>query len=304
MFNLFISSNPDSWDFDSYQLDKVRVFEYTADEISERYKDFDASIIEELKGLPSLFVIEREERESRVGYISNIEIRERSVVIYFEFDTILPSIPIGAIEALKKEIDLGDWELSRTHWSIKDAKLFDLLLTKGYITQDELQESVLLRAPEEASEPVTLDSANGELNHNEVFIVHGRDEIAKYEMSQFIEDLGLKPIILHEQASLSRTIIEKIEAYSNVGFGVVLYTPCDVGRIASSLTSQYRARQNVVFEHGYLIGKLGRSRVSAIIKGDVETPNDISGVIYEEMDKDGLWKEALKIEMRAAGYNV
>ena len=89
-----------------------------------------------------------------------------------------------------------------------------------------------------------------------------------------------------------------------VGFGVVLYTPCDVGAKVGVLASAYRARQNVVFEHGYLIGKLGRSRVAAIVKGQVETPNDISGVVYIALDTEGQWKDTLMKEMRAVGYAV
>lgn len=137
-----------------------------------------------------------------------------------------------------------------------------------------------------------------------MFIVHGHDDIAKLEMAEFIQELGLEPIILHLQASSGRTIIEKIEHYSNVGFGVVLYTPCDVGAKVGALVSSYRARQNVVFEHGYLIGKLGRPRVAAVVKGQIETPNDISGVVYIQLDDLGAWKEELKIEMKAAGYRV
>ncbi|MNN73201.1 putative nucleotide-binding protein containing TIR-like domain protein [compost metagenome] len=112
------------------------------------------------------------------------------------------------------------------------------------------------------------------------------------------------PIILHMQASSGRTIIEKIESYSNVGFGVVLYTPCDTGAPAGCLTARYRARQNVVFEHGFLIGKLGRSRVAAMVKGPIETPNDISGGVYIQLDSEERWKDELTKEMRAAGYQV
>jgi predicted nucleotide-binding protein len=137
-----------------------------------------------------------------------------------------------------------------------------------------------------------------------VFIVHGHDEIAKLDVSNFVTSLGLEPIILHMQASSGMTIIEKIEHYSNVGFGIVLYTPCDVGQKVGDLTGRHRARQNVVFEHGYLIGKLGRPRVSALVKGAVETPNDISGVVYVAMDSAGLWQKQLKVEMRGAGYHV
>ena len=124
------------------------------------------------------------------------------------------------------------------------------------------------------------------------------------QIADFVTELGLEPIILHMQASSGMTIIEKIERYSNVGFAIVLYTPCDIGTKAGELTFYRRARQNVLFEHGYLIGKLGRSRVSAIVKGEIETPNDISGVVYIPMDDDASWKEQVRTEMRSFGYGV
>ena len=123
-------------------------------------------------------------------------------------------------------------------------------------------------------------------------------------MCEFITDLGLEPVILHMQASSGRTIIEKIEHYTDVGFAIVLYTPCDLGSKAGSLTSNYRARQNVVFEHGFLMGKLGRSRVVAVVKDQVEIPNDISGIVYITMDESDGWKDDLKKEMRNIGYQV
>ena len=138
-----------------------------------------------------------------------------------------------------------------------------------------------------------------------VFIVHGHDDLAKVETARFIEQIGFEPIVLHEQVSSGDTIIEKIEKYSNVGFGVVLYTPCDVGAKAETeLQLKCRARQNVVFEHGFLNGKLGRQNVCALVKGEIETPNDISGVVYVSMDNYGAWKLTLAKEMRDSGYDV
>lgn len=142
------------------------------------------------------------------------------------------------------------------------------------------------------------------IDHNKVFVVHGHDNETKLEVARFIEKIGFEPIILHEQASGSKTIIEKIEAYSDVGFGVVIYTPCDVGAKSSDATSlNGRARQNVVFEHGFLIGKLGRPNVCPLVKGSVETPNDISGIVYTSMDNSS-WELELAKELRAAGYTV
>lgn len=143
------------------------------------------------------------------------------------------------------------------------------------------------------------------LDKSQIFIVHGHDEAAKAKTARFIEKLGLKPIILHEQASASRTVIEKIEAYSNVGFGIVLYTACDLGAKAEEhLNLKNRARQNVVFEHGYLIGKIGRENVCALVKGEIETPNDISGVVYVKMDDDDAWHLKVARELRNSGYEI
>ncbi len=144
---------------------------------------------------------------------------------------------------------------------------------------------------------------NNSLDMEKVFIVHGHDDLLKTEVARFISDLGFKPIILHEQASSGQTIIEKIESNSDVGFGVVLYTPCDIGaKKTKSPNLQDRARQNVVFEHGFLIGKIGRKRVAAIVKGEVETPNDISGVVYISHEIE--WKLDLAKELRKSGYPV
>lgn len=120
-----------------------------------------------------------------------------------------------------------------------------------------------------------------------------------------MENPELKPIILHEQSSSGDTIIEKIERYSNVGFGIVLYTPCDKGGLVEeSIDLNFRARQNVVFEHRYLIGKLGRKNVVALVKETVEKPNDISGVVYVNYDSSGAWKTEIAKELNASGYSI
>ena len=144
-------------------------------------------------------------------------------------------------------------------------------------------------------------------NKRKVFIVHGRDNEAKQVVARFIEGLGLNSIILHEQASSGMTIIEKIEHYSNeADFALVLYTPCDLGRGAheTKVPARNRARQNVVFEHGYLMAKLGRENVCALVKGEIETPNDISGVVYVGFDTTGAWKAEVSKELKACGYII
>lgn len=160
------------------------------------------------------------------------------------------------------------------------------------------------RETEDEEKPNVALSQN-EKQKNKVFIVHGHDGNAKERTARFVEKLGFEAIILHEQASRSMTIIEKIENYSNdVGFGIVLYTPDDMGNVKTEAEKgelKYRARQNVVFEHGFLIGKLGRENVTTLVEGAIELPNDISGIVYIN-DKD--WQLDIAKEMKAAGYEI
>lgn len=142
------------------------------------------------------------------------------------------------------------------------------------------------------------------IKNNRVFIVHGHDELTKIKTARFVEKLGFEAVILHEQANKGMTIIEKIEANTDVGFAIVLYTGDDLGNTKEEALKgelKHRARQNVVFEHGYLIAKLSRSHVVPLVNEGVELPSDIKGIVYIE---NGNWQIDIAKEMNAAGYDV
>lgn len=171
----------------------------------------------------------------------------------------------------------------------------------------EFGQPIQQSSPQLSVQRFTVAPPNVARNKRKVFIVHGRDNEAKQEVSRFIEKLGLEAIILHEQASSGMTIIEKIEHYSNdADFALVIYTACDHGRgiHESNISPKNRARQNVVFEHGYLMAKLGRENVCPLVKGNIETPNDISGILYVPLDEYGAWKTDVAKELKACGYAI
>ena len=194
-------------------------------------------------------------------------------------------------------------------WARKTMRPSEILLNTACfedITRSILMEcQSLLQEATPKPEAPTVTKPKAPIDKSKVFIVHGHDEAAQQAVARFVEKIGLEAIILHEQASSGQTIIEKIEANSNVGFGIVLYTPCDEGGPKGKKDQvKPRARQNVVFEHGYLIGKIGRENVCALVKGDIETPTDISGVVYIKMDEGDGWKLAVAKEMKKSGYDV
>lgn len=139
-----------------------------------------------------------------------------------------------------------------------------------------------------------------------IFVVHGHDEEMKQHVARVVAKLGLKPIILHEQPNSGKTIIEKLEHNADVGFAIVLLSPDDMGYLEKDgpTSAKPRARQNVVIELGYFVGRFGRDRVMPLVRGDVEIPGDFSGVVYTEYDSKGAWRFDLVKELKAAHFDV
>ena len=153
----------------------------------------------------------------------------------------------------------------------------------------------------------TLDtSVKVSKDEKKIFVVHGRDDAAREAVARFLEKLELEPIILDEKSNRGRTIIQKFEDYADVKFAVVLLTPDDLGALKDRLDDgrEPRARQNVIFELGFFIGKLNRSRVCTLVKGNVKMPSDYKGIGYTVLDDAGGWKTQLVDELKAAGFDI
>ena len=142
-------------------------------------------------------------------------------------------------------------------------------------------------------------------NNKKVFVVHGRDNEPKEAVARFLGKLGLEPIILHEQTNEGETIIDKFKKNSDVGFAVILLTPDDkVHSDSSSDQFKYQARQNVIFEMGYFLGKLDRNKICILLKSKVELPSDILGVGYVQYNEDDAWKLQLAREIKKSGIKI
>jgi hypothetical protein len=141
-----------------------------------------------------------------------------------------------------------------------------------------------------------------------VFVVHGSNVAWREEVARFLSQVLLSEtpvIVLHEEPNRGRTLIEKFEASATQAqFAVVLLTADDEARSRDGQTSELRARQNVVFELGFFVGKLGRERVAVLYESGVERPSDIEGLVYVTLDEAGGWKLQLSREMRAVNIDA
>lgn len=175
---------------------------------------------------------------------------------------------------------------------------------KLQILRQILAKVELMKSVEEKVSINHTTSISTEVTNNNIFIVHGHNSEVKVTVARTLEKLGLNPIILHEQANSGGTIIEKFEKHSNVGYAIVLLTDDDLGKAKNDEALKARARQNVIFELGYFIGKLGREKVCTLYTKDVEVPSDLSGFLHIEIDSKGYWKFDLGKELKAIGYQV
>lgn len=136
------------------------------------------------------------------------------------------------------------------------------------------------------------------------FVVHGHDTAILNDVARWLEDVGVKPVVLIEQPSLGRTIIEKLEQHSDVPYAVILCTADDLGRAKDEKDLRPRPRQNVLLELGYFMGFLGRESVCVLMSEGLDMPTDVHGVVYISIDSEGGWKLKLAKEMKAAGLPV
>jgi hypothetical protein len=172
-----------------------------------------------------------------------------------------------------------------------------------------IQDIFSVRIPEftEDKTEEAVNQINRAITHPEnknVFIVHGHDEAKKLELKNFLSELGVRPVVLHEQDDLGKTIIEKFEYYASQSvFAFILMTPDDQTSVPSSTEAKWRARQNVIMELGWFMAKLGRNRIVVLHKGIVEVPSDISGVIYLEF-RDSVLEAGEKIRQRLRGVSL
>jgi predicted nucleotide-binding protein len=117
------------------------------------------------------------------------------------------------------------------------------------------------------------------------FIVHGHDEVTLLQLKNFIQNTlkWQEPLILREQPSTGKTVIEKFESLGAKADCVfVLLTPDDTNFAATTNDEKRRSRQNVIFEPGYFYALLGREsgRILMLHSGPLELPSDVSGIVW------------------------
>lgn len=205
-------------------------------------------------------------------------------------------------ENSKEVVDFGNTHFSLMIYTFNETESDYIEACKsGLVKSKAVFEVYLEELKENNVTPDNEATQDNSISKSKVFVVHGHDEALKQEVARIVEKQGLEAIILSEQANQGKTIIEKIEENADVDAAICLFTADDYGRAKDATSENLRARQNVVFEAGYFMGKLGRGNVILIASPDIEIPSDLQGVVYTNKD---MWQTDVLRELKAIGYNV
>lgn len=141
MYHLIVVGDPEAYNDGPLPLERSRVLrEFTSKALTERYAGLAEDAITELKRFPALFAYERaNQKDARLGWITRIQPRHDGGSRFtYVFDETLPSISWDRLDALEWELDIGQLEMNRTHWALKDVDLFEILIEAGLMPAETL----------------------------------------------------------------------------------------------------------------------------------------------------------------------
>jgi hypothetical protein len=129
MFNLLVKSQP--WRDGHDRIDSGRAFEYTGEHLEEQFKPEGIFDFDSLFQLPALFVQEtggEAGRLARVGRLLQIREYGREFAIDYSYESGIPAVPNEVLNQFRSELGIAPFEFERTHWAVKEADLYGVLL--------------------------------------------------------------------------------------------------------------------------------------------------------------------------------
>lgn len=141
-------------------------------------------------------------------------------------------------------------------------------------------------APAATPAPAAAPSAASK----QVLVLSSSETELKNQLTNLLKEMGIEGIMF-QRGDAPDAIVGFLEKYPTVKYAYYLYNPEDIN--------------SAMFELGYLIGKVGSTRVCCIHKKDDAPPKGIPGIVYKEIVVKleeisfGLIKD-----LKAAGYTV
>jgi predicted nucleotide-binding protein len=152
--------------------------------------------------------------------------------------------------------------------------------TKMFTDEDRLK----MRLAVKTLEAMLLCSPRKLVDYKQVFIVHGHNDKIREELEKFLDEKGIRSVVIQAKARTGGDLLSTIEDQINSCMaGFILLTPDDEGRLYKyGEQTRLRPRQNVIFEAGFLTALFRKTRRVCFVKeGELEIPSDLNGLLME-----------------------
>jgi predicted nucleotide-binding protein len=138
-----------------------------------------------------------------------------------------------------------------------------------------------------------------------VLIIHGQDEEKATAVADFLTKLDLDPILTYDQSSKGMNLIAEFETNPEIVFAITLLTGDDFGYSHGKPEElKPRPTQNVIFDLGYLVGRMNQNLVCALHEEGLDLPSKYQGKVFIPFDADGLWRLLIARNMKLAGVDI
>jgi predicted nucleotide-binding protein len=209
----------------------------------------------------------------------------------------------ATFENIKFSITYLSFDFFRFSWKeniLKEKEIFEKGLKNAIFYLKSYESDILHDVDIEERGRKDSDKAINKTSHKKnIFIVHGHNDSIKDKVANFISKLGIEPIILNKQTNRGQTLLEKFEEYSDIKTAIIIFTNEDMGNYNDGSEYEKRAGQNMIFEAGYFLGKLGKKNTIVIAEQGVMLPSVLEGYTYFKMDREDKWKTDIAKKLKS-----
>jgi hypothetical protein len=294
MYNLLIVSQDGYWDGSPATFDQSRIFEYTSKALAEQFSTLEGEQLQTLLSLPFVFGYESAAKaDANIGFVSSFRKRGKEVRLEFQFDPAFPAITQSSLEKLVWELDIGEWELNRTHWAVKDVDLFAELLKANLITEKQLNSSHFNTVKHDEAAPLPLEFRPTVFR----FPNSGIENDLISVMRPFNENFGTVQSTL--ERACSELKLRCLDVNKVWGETEIIQDIFSLIYRSSVVICDFTDRNPNVFYEAGIAHTLGR-QVIPIVQNNEDVPFDLKHhryIMYEKSD-DGLKDLHLRVSAR------
>lgn len=187
------------------------------------------------------------------------------------------------------------------------GKYFFVLATKKEPQSQESSPGIVPPGEETPQEDFKIEIPTKKA-HSRVYVIHTGEGPMEKDVISLLKKIDLQPLLRHNRLDSIKSLEQEFADQTNANFAVVILSSDEFvySKNGKPGDAKLRARQDIIFDLGYLLGRLGRQNVLALYyeQKSFLLPTLLHNAVYLPYDKGGGWQQALMKRLQFCGYNI